>query len=104
MENVTASVTVNNKKHSYRLEKRKKGTIFFQCKDANIFQEFPAEDVANLLIDLPNLIIAEKEHKKMQSEVIRFRVSPSDKSKIDKRAVKKGYSSTSEYLRHLALG
>ena len=55
-------------------------------------------------MDLPNLIFAEKDHDKKQSEVIRFRVSPDDKRAIEKKALKKGYVSISAYLRDLSLG
>jgi hypothetical protein len=63
-----------------------------------------AEDVAAFLIDLPNLILAEKEYNKKQTEVVRFRISSEDKSKIEKDAVKEGFDSISDYMRHLALG
>ena len=96
-------ITVNNKKHFYALEKHKEGAIFLECADAKIAQEFLAEDIPNLLIDLPNLIMAEKAYKKNQSEIIRFRVSSQDKQKIEQKAVKKGFCSVSGYLRELAL-
>ena len=60
MKKIVANITVNNKKYNYSLEEKRGGNIFIECKDANIAQEFLAEDVAGLLIDLPNLIIAEK--------------------------------------------
>ena len=101
---IISSITVNNKKYNYSLEKKSKDTIFVECKDANIAQEFLAEDVAALLIDLPNLIIVEKEHNKKQTEVVRFRISSTDKSKIEKKAVKEGFGSVSDYMRYLALG
>jgi len=90
MKKVTANITINNKKYNYSLEEKKHGVIFIECKDANIAQDFLAEDVA-------------KEHAKKQSEVIRFRISSTDKSKIEKKAVKEGYNSISDYMRHLAL-
>ena len=104
MKKRVANITVNNKKYSYSLEKTKGGNIFVECKDANVAQEFLAEDVAGLLIDLPNLIIAEKEYDKKQTEVVRFRISSADKSKIEKKAIKEGYETVSAYMRNLALG
>ena len=104
IKKITSSTIVNNKKCNYSLEKKGKDTIFVECKDANIAQEFLAEDVAVLLIDLPNLIIAEKEHSKKQTEVVRFRISSTDRSKIEKKAVKEGFESVSDYMRFLALG
>jgi hypothetical protein len=103
MKKITSNITVNNKRYKYILQGKKKGVIFVECKNANIAQDFLAEDVADLLIDLPNLIIAEKEYSEKQSEVVRFRISPQDKNKIEKKAVKEGYGSLSDYIRHLAL-
>jgi len=96
-------MTIGNKKHQYSLEKKKSGVIFIECKDTNIVQEFLAEDVPNLLIDLPNLIIAEKKYDKSQSEVVRFKVSFKDKSRIEQKATKEGYDSISKYMRDVAL-
>lgn len=103
MNKIIANITVNNKKYEYILTKRSEDIVFVECKDANIAQEFLKEDVVDLIIDLPNLIIAEKEYNKKQSEVIRFRITSEDKSIVEKKAVKEGYSSVSDYLRHLAL-
>lgn len=104
MKKIISNITVNNKKYKYILQEKKGGVIFVECKGANIAQDFLAEDVAGFLIDLPNLIIAEKEHSKKHSEVVRFRISPEDKNKIEKKAAKEGYGSLSGYMRHLALG
>lgn len=103
MKKIIANITINNKKYKYSLEEKKGNLIFVECKDANISQEFSTVDVPGLLIDLPNLIIAEKEYAKNQSEIIRFRISSMDKNKIEKKAVKEGYESLSDYMRHLAL-
>jgi hypothetical protein len=103
MKKLISQITVNNKKYEYSLKEKNKDVIFVECKDANIAQDFLAEDVASLIIDLPNLIIAEKEYHKKQSEVIRFRISPEDKNKIEKKAVREGFKSTSDYIRSLAL-
>lgn len=96
-------ITINNKKFFYTLKPINNETTFVECEAANIGQEFLNEDIPNLLIDLPNLILAEKEYKQAQSEMIRFRVSPEDKKAIEKKAVKEGYSSISSFLRDLAL-
>ncbi len=78
--------------------------MHFIAKDARIDQEFLAEDLSLVILDLPNLIIAEQEYGKRQSDVIRFRVSDADKARIEKRAIEKGYDSVSKYVRDLALG
>ncbi|MDX9970378.1 MAG: hypothetical protein RBS56_00520 [Candidatus Gracilibacteria bacterium] len=97
-------ITINNKKYSYTLKPISKSTTFVECEAAKIGQEFPNEDIPNLLNDLPNLILSEKNYKNQQSEMIRFRVSTSDKKTIEKNAIQKGYKSVSVYLRDLALG
>jgi len=43
-----------------------------------------------LIIDLPNLIIAEQNYENSQNEIIRFRVSGKDKMKIEKKLLQKG--------------
>lgn len=97
-------VTVNNKKYFYTLRNVDKKSVFVQCDAANIGQEFLKEDVADLLIDLPNLILAEKEYKPGQSDIIRFRLEADDKKAILLKAHKNGYKTVSAFLRHLALG
>ena len=97
-------LTVKNKKFSYELTPISKKTTGIVCESANINQEFLNEDVPGLLGDLPHLILAEKEYSNAQSEVIRFRVSPEDKKRIEQKALKKGYSSVSGFLRNLSLG
>lgn len=97
-------ITLGNKKYFYTMNSITKETTFIECEAAKIAQEFLNEDVPSLLIDLPNLIISEKEHNKKQSEVMRFRVSSDDKKNIEKKATEKGYSSVSSFLRDLSLG
>jgi len=99
-----ASITVKNKIYPYTLEKVSPGIVKFVCKAANINQEFLSEDIAELFIDLPNLILSGQEYNGKQSDTIRFRVSSEDKMKIEKKAIKSGYGSVSKYLRDLALG
>ena len=100
------SLSVKNRQYPYSLEKtNEKGVIRFKCEEAEIDQEFLSEDIPALLIDLPELIIlGQKRRRKKEKDVIRFRVSSDDKNKIEKRAIKKGYSTVSAYLRDLALG
>jgi len=97
-----ATVTVKNKQYPYTLEKKRGGVVYMECKAAKIDQEFLAEDVSELILDLPALIVAEQKYEATQDEVIRFRVSARDKHRIEKRAVEKGYDSVSKYLRDLA--
>lgn len=104
MKKIISTTTINNKKYPYTLTEKKNNIMHVECEAANIAQDFLAEDVAALLIDLPNLIAAERDYKKKQSEVIRFRISSEDKNKVEKKATQKGFDSVSDYMRHLALG
>lgn len=97
-----ATITVQNKQYPYTLEKMENGVIRFVCAAANIDQEFLAEDVSELILDLPALIIAEQEYDETRDTIIRFRVSAKDKKRIEQKAVEKGYDSVSSYLRDLA--
>ncbi len=103
MNTVVSSLTIQNKKYTYSLTKKSNDAIRVVCEAARINQNFLVEDIAALIIDLPNLIIAEKEREEKQSNVVRFRVSNEDKIKIEARAVKAGFNSVSDYLRHIAL-
>lgn len=96
-------ITLNNRKYTYSMKKINKRTIHFECEAANISQSFLNEDVPDLLIDLPNLILAEKEYHEKQNEVIRFRVTVEDKKVIEEKAGKNGFKTVSDYLRELAL-
>jgi hypothetical protein len=100
-------ITFNNKKYPYFLSSLYKDegekVMFFECKDAGISQSFLAEDIPALLIDLPELIIAEKSYRAKQKEVIRFRLAAEEKKAIEEKAAKLGYSSVSSFLRDVAL-
>lgn len=104
MKTLRHFITVNNKKYFYVLRAVGVKKTLVECPAANIAQEFLNEDVPGLLNDLPELILAEKKYKANQSEIIRFRISSEDKKEIEKKALKKGYSSVSGFLRDLALG
>ena len=101
--NIKYTITINNKKHGYSLRKTGGGATYVECADAHIAQNFLDEDIPDLLIDLPNLIIAEKTYKYGRDEFVRFRISAKDKKMIEKKALRNGYASVSEYLRVLAL-
>jgi hypothetical protein len=103
MSKISSTLTVQNKKYTYSLEQKEGGVVHVVCADAKIDQDFLSADVANLIIDLPNLILAEKTYRAGQTDILRFRVSPSDKKRIAIKAEKAGFESVSDYLRHTAL-
>ncbi len=100
-------ITFNNKKYPYFLSSSYKDegedVVYFECPAASISQPFLAEDVSALLIDLPELIIADKNYKNRQKDIIRFRVAIDEKKAIEQKAAKLGYSSVSSFLRDIAL-
>ncbi|MBI2634618.1 hypothetical protein HYW82_03055 [Candidatus Peregrinibacteria bacterium] len=98
---IQGSITVNNKQYLYTLKPKRGGVTYFTCKAAAIAQDFLSEDIPALLVDLPELILEEKEYRK--NNVIRFRVTEEDKRKIEKKAVQKGFNSVSSYVRSIAL-
>jgi hypothetical protein len=98
-----ATITVKNKIYPYTLERISQGVVHLVSKGARIDQEFLDEDLSEILLDLPQLIVAEQEYSKKQSDIIRFRVSGVDKAKIEKKAIENGYDSVSGYVRDLAL-
>ena len=97
-------VTIGNKRYEYFITPIDRKWVFFECPGGGIAQRFLAEDIMALLIDLPELILAEIEYSKKQEEVIRFRVSSENKKEIQKRAIKAGFPTISAFLRNLALG
>ncbi len=100
----TATITIQNKKYEYTLRPTKeKGAFRFICAPANIDQDFLVEDIPALLLDLPNLIIAERDYDKNQTEIVRFRITATDKKKIEQKAQAYGFKSVSDYLRARAL-
>ena len=69
------------------------------CEPAKIDQLFLNEDIVGVLQDLPSLILAEKDYKKEESVVIRFRVTGAEKQLLQKKALQKGYKTMSQFLR-----
>jgi len=96
-------ITINNTKYFYTLKKTGVKSTFVECEAAKIRQDFLNIDVPALLNDLPELILAEKKFIKQHDEIIRFRISADDKKRIEKKAIRKGYTSVSSFLRDLAL-
>jgi len=103
MEPFHHTITYNNKRYNYAIKPLNKKMVHFKCDAAGVDQEFLAEDIPALLIDLPHLIASEKLYQESEKSVIRFRISKEDKKEIEKRAAKAGYRTISAFLRDLAL-
>lgn len=93
---------VGTKKYEYTLTKKSNEVSHIFCEKAKIDQDFLNEDIPALIMDLPNLIEAEKSYQSQKNRIVRFRVSEKEKLEIEKKAHKRGFS-TSEYLRSMAL-
>ena len=102
MKTTKGAVFVGNKKHSYTLTGLENGMVYVDCKAASIGQEFDAEDVGALILDLPNLIEAEQDYQEKQSGTIRFRTTAEQRKKIELSAKASG-KSVSKFVRDLAL-
>ncbi len=97
-------ITVGNKKYPYYLVPvPKTNRVRVKCEAAKINQEFLKEDIGDLLVDLPEMIMEEIDFEERQDQTIRFRISSTDKKKIMQNAVKHGYSNISGYLRDIGL-
>jgi len=75
------------------------------CRDANINQQVPHGELPHLLTQLPRILEAQLQllQEAAQTQVLRFRVSESEKAEIEHHANEKGYESVSAYLRDVAL-
>ncbi|MDA1060867.1 MAG: hypothetical protein O3B47_03680 [bacterium] len=104
MKKLKLWISVNNKNHPFTIQQASpKNEVLFECPIANISQGFLKEDIAELLMDLPELILDEIAYKKAQKDVVRFRLSAEEKKKIQRYAFKSGFNSISSYLRAIAL-
>ncbi len=98
-----------NRRYAYSIsqpfEESGEKMVHFTCPKIGIDQDFLAEDIPALILDLPNLAEAEEEYQKTlrQRSVIRFRVSEQDKQNIELNAKKRGFNSVSAFLRAVAL-
>lgn len=96
-------LVIGKKRYDYELQPARRFTVLL-VKEAGIQERIPNEDIPKILLKLPEIILEAKEEVAKQSEVMRFRVSPEEKSEIEKQAYENGFESVSAYLRAVALG
>lgn len=89
-------------RYEYTLEKISDEVIHFTCEKLGMDEEFLQEDVANLIMDLPNIANNLKNYEK-NKVTVKFRVTPVEKQRILENATQKGYKNTSDFVRELAL-
>ncbi|MFH0838503.1 MAG: hypothetical protein V1880_04535 [Patescibacteria group bacterium] len=103
MEPFEHILKMGRKSYKYSITPINRKEIYFECKAAGIAQKFLAEDIPNLLVELPDLILSEIEFNKTYNQMIRFRITSEEKRQIQKNAVKNGYNNISAFIRDLAL-
>ncbi len=98
-------IIIGNRRHGYTLRPAR-GVTMLICESANINDRFPNDEIPRMLAELPRLI-AERhaaQRDAAQSEVLRFRVTPEEKQRIERNAFDAGFDTVSAYLRQVALG
>lgn len=103
MEPFEHILKMGRKRYPYSITPINRKTVYFECKAAGIAQEFLVQDIPNLLMELPELILSEIEFNKTYNQMIRFRITSEEKQQIQKNALKKGYNNISAFIRDLAL-
>jgi len=89
-------------RYEYSLEKINNEIVRFKCEKLGMDEEFLFEDIAQLIMDLPNIATNLKNYEK-NKVTVKFRVTPTEKQKIIQSATSKGYKSTSDFVRERAL-
>ncbi len=97
-------LVIGKKKYNYELQPARSFTLLV-IRELGIEEKIPNEELPKILLKLPDLILsAREEETSKQSEVMRFRVSPEEKSEIERLAYENGFESVSAYIRAVALG
>jgi len=100
---ITHYILVGNKRYEYTLQPKAQYTTII-CDGAGIRAQFPNEQVPLVLAELSKAILQAKQEIESQSETMRFRVTPTEKKMMEKRAFALGFKNMSSYLRAVALG
>lgn len=103
MEPFEHILKMGRKSYGYSITPVNRKEVYFECNAAGISQEFLTQDIPNLLMELPEMILAEMVFNKKYNEMIRFRITSEEKKQIQRNAFKKGYNSISAFIRDLAL-
>jgi len=97
-------IIIGNRRHGYTLQPARTVTTLI-CRSANLKARFPNDEIPKILAELPKMIGAQVGdiESEPQTEVLRFRVSESEKEQIEQNAYEAGYEYVSAYLRDVAL-
>ncbi len=97
-------IVIGKKKYDYELQPARRFTVLV-LRELGIEEKVPNEELPKILLKLPEIIMRSREDESSkQSEVMRFRVSPEEKSEIERMAFENGFESVSAYIRAVALG
>ena len=104
-DNIQHYVLIGNKRYGYTMAPaaRSQGYTTINCKEAGLKLRVPNEQVPQVLGELAKQIINSRTATEAQSEVLRFRVTPSEKLEIEQSAMDAGFTNVSAYLRAVAL-
>jgi hypothetical protein len=101
---IVSKIVVLGKKYEYSIiPLGGNSEVHLKCEAAGLDQDLAVEDLAQMLLDLPDDIIRMQSVKSNKEQMLRIRVSKKDKEMIERAAVNKGYESVSEYIRFIAL-
>lgn len=95
-------ILIGNKRYGYTMAPAKQYTTIV-VKEAGLKLRVPNDQVPQVLGELARQIIANRETTEVQSELLRFRVTPTEKQQIEQAAISAGFNSVSAYLRNVAL-
>ncbi len=97
-------IVIGKKKYDYELQPARRFTVLV-LRELGIEERVPNEELPKILLKLPEIIMRSREDESSkQSEVMRFRVSPEEKTEIERMAFENGFESVSAYIRAVALG
>ena len=102
MSNIQHYILIGNKRYGYTVAPTKQMTTIV-VKEAGIKLRVPNDRVPQVLGELARQIIAQRQQSEAQSEVLRFRVTPSEKQQIEEQATSNGFNNVSAYLRSVAV-
>jgi len=103
MSNIQHYILIGNKRYGYTMAPAKQYTTIV-VKEAGLKLRVPNDQVPQVLGELARQIIANRDVAEAQSEVLRFRVTPTEKQQIEQAAIEAGFNSVSAYLRNVAVG
>ena len=97
-------IIIGNRRHGYTLQPARNVTMLI-CESENISARFPNSEIPNILAELPRIILEQytEDSNEPQTQVLRFRVSETEKDQIEHNAYEAGYEYVSAYLRDVAL-